>query len=70
LFLKLANLFLHAVSVSSTSVTSCSSARPCRSASVFHQRRTGQIFFIFTQRQFGFFLPFVQLGGGLLNTTR
>jgi hypothetical protein len=36
----------------------------------FNQCSASQIFFIFTQRQFGFFLPFVKLGGGLLNAAR
>ncbi|MNT67738.1 hypothetical protein D3C72_2059040 [compost metagenome] len=34
----------------------------------FDQRRTGQIFFIFTQRQFGFVLPVAQLVFTLLDT--
>ena len=36
----------------------------------FDQRRTGQILFVFAQREFCFFLPFIQLSGGLFNTTR
>ncbi len=36
---------------------------------LFDQRRTGQILFLFTQRQLGFFLPFRLLGNGLFNTT-
>ncbi|CAH0321959.1 hypothetical protein SRABI106_04404 [Rahnella aquatilis] len=36
---------------------------------LFDQRRTGQIVFIFTQRQFGFVLPFTLLGFTLIDTT-
>ncbi len=35
----------------------------------FDQRRTGQIFFVFTQRQFGFVLPVAQLVFTLLDTS-
>ncbi|MNR13318.1 hypothetical protein D3C85_1297150 [compost metagenome] len=36
----------------------------------FDQRRTGKIVFLFTQRQFCFFLPFGLLGRRLLNAAR
>lgn len=37
---------------------------------LLNQRSASQIFFIFTQRQFRFFLPLVKLGSCLLDTTR
>jgi hypothetical protein len=70
LVLKLADLFLH---------TRKRVVHQCRfmlkrgdeigQFLLFNQRGAGQIFFIFTQRQLGFFLPFIELRGGLLNTT-
>ncbi|STQ11554.1 Uncharacterised protein [Enterobacter cloacae] len=69
LVLKLANLFLHTGErVVHQRNFMFQRGNHIRQFLFFNQCGTGQIFFIFTQRQFGFFLPFIKLGGSLLNT--
>jgi hypothetical protein len=71
LVFKLANLFLHTRKrVIHQRHFMLKRGDEIRQLLFFNQRGASQIFFIFTQRQLGFFLPFIELRGGLLNTTR